>query len=787
MRGARRLTLLATLAVCLLTLAPAAASAAAPTWPGWTGVGSGVFRDASYDHGEFIYSNGIFQSLGANADTLHRRDYYAATGELAPTYSAPNDLYNALTYDFFGAHRSTHNGDYQLPTDRGSWPDFTGDLAEVRLQAVGGDLFVRWRFTSFPRPDAQVATLAFAPAAAPGAPRPWPRNAGVSSPWTTTVTIWGTEAELDSGAGSQALSAAGGAFRANAAEHIFEARIPLRVLPSGSWSVTGGSGLDDPASPGHYWTVPAGNASAGHPGSGAPVAPGANVWDLLFSRDDPWTFDELKQADDLRGGDVSSDRQVVDRTLLLSHATRPAPPRTGDLSRFFSSAIGSADGIDRSAGLTGFTPPGPPPTPLGLAPLADFDVTYHYTGRLQPYYMHVPASYPARTAAMPLVVYLHGFTGLPDEPFYNPIGLVDRADRGGYLLASALGRGDYTYRGPGDIDVREVIADVEKHYQVDPDRVYLMGHSMGGYGTNNVVTHNPDLFAAVAPAEGTDSIDLHQNLRNVGWLEMTAEEDLDTGGAQAKRLYGNLSADGYDATLVDYKFKIHEYSSIYDTLPRIFAFFAAHRRNPNPAEVSYSRLPGEDLPEIGLVYDHAYWISGLRSADPGKRSDTHVESLGIRHARLVPEGAGRTDVIGDEQGPAGLPRTLRELFQTTPAYGPAVDLSNAANIETTNVSAMALDLARMGLRDDCALTLHVTADHALSVSLSGRTVAAPRGASTQVLGSALCNSSTGTGDRTPNTARGGPVPALPRAPLAAFAAILAVALVVARPPRAHRR
>ncbi len=401
-----------------------------------------------------------------------------------------------------------------------------------------------------------------------------------------------------------------------------------------------------------------------------------------------------------------------------------------------------------------FAPPSAPPTPLGLAPLADFDVTYHYTGRLQPYYMHVSAAYAARSAPMPLIVYLHGFTGLPDEPFYNPIGLVTTADQHGYLLASALGRGDYSYKGPGDIDVKEVIADVEKHYDVDPNRVYLMGHSMGGYGSNNVAIHNPDLFAAVAPAEGTDSIDLHQNLRNVGWLEMTAEEDLDTGGAQAKKLYGNLSADGYDATLVDYKAKIHEYSSIYDTLPRIFDFFGAHRRNPNPAVVIYSRLPGDDVPSIGLVYDHAYWVSGLRSADVAKRADTVVESLGLAHANLTPTSAAHTDVIGDEGGPTMLPRTLRELFQTVPAFGPAVGVSNAANINTTNDSALSLDLARMGLRDDCTLTLHVNSDHALAINLGRESVSAPAGTSIQTVGSGVCAASTpGGGGGTPNTGR----------------------------------
>ena len=735
------------LASLLLPMAPVVSGAAAVAWHSWAGTATGVYRDATYDRGEFIYSNGIFQNRGANADAAgrHRTDYFP--GELTPIYSPPNDLYRAYTYDFFGAHRSTYNGTYHLPTDRTMWPDFTADLAEVRMAVDGGDLFIRMQFTSFPRPDAQVATLAFASSASPGAAHAWPAGAGISSPWSTALTLWGTGAQLDTSGGPQTLVAAGGDFRASS--HFFEARVPLAQLPAGPWSVTGGSGLNNPLSTGHYWAVPSGDATATSPGAGGAL-PGGAVWDLLFSRDSTWTFDEKKQSDDLRSGVVTSDAQVVDPAILQAHSTIPAALRTGDLSRFFTSHIGSADGIDRSAGLVAFAPPSLPPNPLFPAPMEDFDITYHYLGSLQPYYMHVPASYPARTSSRPLIVYLHGFTGLPDEPFYNPVGLVPMADQEGYLLASALGRGDYYYRGPGDMDVKEVIADVEKHYDVDPNRIYLMGHSMGGYGTNNVAIHNPDLFAAVAPAEGTDSIALHQNLRNVPWLEMTAEEDLDTMGTNAKLLYSNLSADGYDATLVDYKFKIHEYSSIYDTLPRIFAFFAAHTRNPDPAVVIYSRLPGEDVPAIGLVYDHAYWVSGLRNADSTKRSDTNVETLGISHSALKPAAAQKTDVTGDEGGPTGLPRTLRELFQTTPAYDAPGPTSNRAELNLTNVSALTLDLQRMRLVDDCTLTLDLTSDVPVTINVGSRSVTAPAGTTSQKGFGAACAITTGL----PGTTRG---------------------------------
>lgn len=155
----------------MLVLAPAAHAAG---WPSWSGEPTGIFRTARYDGGEWIYTNGIQQAPGANSDGLHRTDYFKAADPHGddPTH-IPRDIYNAVTYDAFGSHRIAHNGDYQLPTDSAKFPVGTADLAELRLAVRGRDLYVRFLWNSFPRPDAQIATLTFGD----GAAREWPRGA----------------------------------------------------------------------------------------------------------------------------------------------------------------------------------------------------------------------------------------------------------------------------------------------------------------------------------------------------------------------------------------------------------------------------------------------------------------------------------------------------------------------------------------------------------------------------------------------------------------------------------
>ena len=94
---------------------------------------------------------------GCTAPTTSRGRTRTATTR--PT--SRRDLYNALTYDFFGAHRSAHNGDYQLPTDATRYPHGTADLAEVRLAIRATSFTCASCGTRSRAADAQIATLTF--------------------------------------------------------------------------------------------------------------------------------------------------------------------------------------------------------------------------------------------------------------------------------------------------------------------------------------------------------------------------------------------------------------------------------------------------------------------------------------------------------------------------------------------------------------------------------------------------------------------------------------------------
>jgi poly(3-hydroxybutyrate) depolymerase len=117
---------------------------------------------------------------------------------------------------------------------------------------------------------------------------------------------------------------------------------------------------------------------------------------------------------------------------------------------------------------------------------------------IMPYRMYVPKAYTG-AKAFPLIIALHGLGGTEDAFFdnYNR-QLPPLAEQHGYIVAAPLGyRVDGSYgwgvnNPPPDLvrrrvlelseqDVMQVLERVKRQYKIDESRIYLMGHSMGGW------------------------------------------------------------------------------------------------------------------------------------------------------------------------------------------------------------------------------------------------------------------------------------------------------------------
>jgi poly(3-hydroxybutyrate) depolymerase len=77
----------------------------------------------------------------------------------------------------------------------------------------------------------------------------------------------------------------------------------------------------------------------------------------------------------------------------------------------------------------------------------------------------------------------------------------------GYLVAPTNRRPyGYNWENWGRLDALEVLDIAMEKFNIDENRVYLTGHSMGGHGTWHLGINYPDKFAAIGPSAGWISI-----------------------------------------------------------------------------------------------------------------------------------------------------------------------------------------------------------------------------------------------------------------------------------------
>jgi polyhydroxybutyrate depolymerase len=193
-------------------------------------------------------------------------------------------------------------------------------------------------------------------------------------------------------------------------------------------------------------------------------------------------------------------------TTVTSVVALLAACGSSDGSSSPTAADASATKSDPDAGI-GTSNDGSDPTELG----GDRPVT-----------LHVPPGYVAGVAA-PLVVLLHGYSasGTLQDLYF---GLTALSDARGFLYAHPDGLVDASGKrywnatdaccdlGGTNVDdskyVSSLITQIKERYTVDPKRVFLIGHSNGGFMSYRMACDHPDQIAAIASLAGATFSDV---------------------------------------------------------------------------------------------------------------------------------------------------------------------------------------------------------------------------------------------------------------------------------------
>lgn len=138
------------------------------------------------------------------------------------------------------------------------------------------------------------------------------------------------------------------------------------------------------------------------------------------------------------------------------------------------------------------------------------------------YLFHFPKGYHDFGGRRPLIIFLHGAgeTGKDVnvlrklDIYHYANGEIDPKDFPFLVVSPMTPKHGWEPRRIVRL-LDELLADERFRYRIDPNRVYLTGFSMGGFGTFRTACEYPERFAAIVPLAGGGEPELAEKLKNV--------------------------------------------------------------------------------------------------------------------------------------------------------------------------------------------------------------------------------------------------------------------------------
>ncbi len=255
-------------------------------------------------------------------------------------------------------------------------------------------------------------------------------------------------------------------------------------------------------------------------------------------------------------------------------------------------------------------------------------VTDTYTsskGTKLPYKLFVPKDYDPNKS-YPLVLFFHGAgeAGSDNTHIFRGGSVLQRlltaeeqekhpciilapqcgsTGNGGKWVNSDWGPGFYDHTkftiSPYMVAAEELLDKVIKEYSVDESSLYVTGISMGGYGTWDIISRNPDKFAAAVPVCGGIDVSYMEGLKDMPIRTYHCKGDTvvsSAGTIKANELlkdYGNFTYIEYDSTDHDAWTRAYKDAELTDWL------FAQHREisEPTPEPTPTPTPTPEPTPE----------------------------------------------------------------------------------------------------------------------------------------------------------------------------------------------
>ena len=204
------------------------------------------------------------------------------------------------------------------------------------------------------------------------------------------------------------------------------------------------------------------------------------------------------------------------------------------------------------------------------------------------------------------------------------------------LVFDVTGRGFTGGSYIGEASTWEIIRWIFENFTIDRERVYVAGHSNGGFATWAIAQYHPDFAAAVYPLTGYPAIADIENTTNIPAYQLVSPKDhvfIGRTNEVKNRLkhYGNY-------TQYDFREMLHTHFGFYLLHPVIFNAMKQSRRNLWPKNILYRTTRNRHL--------ESFWIR------------LHGIARGKQYAKINAEIAGPSVINVRLQNADGMTVTL---------------------------------------------------------------------------------------------------------------------------------
>jgi len=209
-------------------------------------------------------------------------------------------------------------------------------------------------------------------------------------------------------------------------------------------------------------------------------------------------------------------------------------------------------------------------------------LTIHRTIDCQ-YLVYLPSDYRTKKQ-WPLMLFLHGVGERGHDlnlvKKHGPPKLIDQGKEFPFIVVSPQCPDDQWW----DMEMLKVLTDkIIADYAVDPDRVYLTGLSMGGYGTWALAATYPDRFAAIAPVCGGGEPKTVRAFTHIPAWVFHGDADNIVGVEESRRMVEALKAEGGDVKFTVYPGVGHDaWTETYNN-PELYEWLLKQKRQPPKA------------------------------------------------------------------------------------------------------------------------------------------------------------------------------------------------------------